>query len=84
MFQQQQEHRECLRQWRMATWNTRGLGATTGYINQELKTQILTRMAIQRWGLITLTDLMFRDDGVRTYRHRGKTWYLVHRQKIVF
>ena len=85
MLQQQQEHRECLREWRMATWNTRGLGATTGYINQELKIQcILTRMAIQRWGLITLTDLMFRDDGVRTYRPRGKTWYLVHRQKVGF
>ena len=60
VFQQQQKHRECLREWRMATWNTRGLGATTGYINQELKIQcILPRMAIQRWGLITLTDLMF-------------------------
>ena len=85
MFQQQQEHREWQREWRMATWNTRGLGATTGYINQELKIQcLLTRMALQRWGLITLTDLMFRENGVRTYRHRGKSWYLVHRQQVGF
>ena len=57
MFQQQKEHREWQREWRMATWNTRWLGATTGYINQELKIQcLLTRMALQRWGSLLLTS----------------------------
>ena len=41
-------------------------------------------MVVQRWGLVTLTDLSFREDGVRTYRCRGSTWYLVVRQKVGF
>ena len=83
--QRTKEQRAWQRQWRLATWNTRGLGAVSGYINQELKIQcFLSRMVVQRWGLVTLTDLSFREDGVRTYRCRGSTWYLVVRQKVGF
>ena len=83
--QKAKEQRAWQWEWRLSTWNTRGLGAFSGYINQELKIEcFLTRMAVQRWGLVTLTDLSFQEDGVKTYRCRGSTWYLMVRQKVGF
>ena len=69
----------------VATWNTRGLGAEAGEIDQELKmTSILERMRIQKWDVVGLTDLKYREDGVRKYRHAGQDRFLVVSGRVGF
>ena len=73
--QQQVDSQRCRQEWRMATWNTRGLGATAGYVDQTLKIQnVIDRMIQQKWGILVLTELLFREDEVCTYKHMGRTW----------
>ena len=82
---QRQAQRAHRRTWTLATWNTRGLGAVAGYINQELKTKcFLDRMFHQGWGCVVVTDLKFPDDAVRTYRQHGQAWHLVVCQQVGF
>ena len=82
---QQRHHRKRCRNLKVATWNTRGLGAPGGHINQELKMNcFLAHMLEHDWSCAVLTDLKFRDTGVRRYVHKGQTWYLVIKDKIGF
>ena len=81
----QRHHRQRCRKFKMATWNTRGLGAPCGTINQELKMQcFLEHMIEHDWTCAVLTDLKFRENGVGRYVHKGQTWFLVIQDKIVF
>ena len=83
--QQQVDSQRCRQEWRMATWNTRGLGATAGYVDQTLKIQnIIDRMILQKWGILVLTELLFREDEVCTYKHMGRTWRLVVCTRVGF
>ena len=73
------------RRFKLATWNTRGLGAPHGLINQELKIRcFISHMITHTWSCLVLTDLKFRDNGVRRYRQDGQSWYLVIQDKIGF
>ena len=82
---QQRHHRQRCRKFKMATWNTRGLGAPTGNINQELKIKcFLKHMVDHDWTCAVLTDLKFRENGVRRYTHNGQTWFLVIHEKVGF
>lgn len=81
----QRHHRQRCRKLKMATWNTRGLGAPTGLINQELKIRcFLQHMVDHDWTCAVLTDLKFRDNGVRKYTHNGQMCFLVIHHKVVF
>lgn len=41
-------------------------------------------MHIQKWGMVVLTELAFRENGVRSYHHLGRTWYLVVCTRVGF
>ena len=79
------EARNFRRGMHIAVWNTRGLGAVAGNIDQELKMEaILERMRIQRWDIVGLTDLKYREDGVRRFRHKGLDYFLVIAGRVGF
>ena len=83
--QREQEEKTCKQEWRLATWNTRGLGAIAGNIDQTLKIQnIIARMHHQRWGILVLTELLYREDRVLVYSHLGRNWYLVVCTRVGF
>ena len=70
------QDRRLSRQLSVATWNTRGLGAESGDIDQELKiATVLERMRFKKWDIMGLTDLKYRQDGVKRFRHGGHDWY---------
>ena len=62
----------------LLTWNTRGWGARFSEIDQAIKSRcILQFMQHRGVGLAILTDLKFREVGVRTYKTEAQTWTLV-------
>ena len=68
---------------RIATWNTRGLGAPYAP-NTQMKIQcFIHRMILQKWGCMALTDLK-GPDGVREYTFSGRTWILITHKKVGF
>ena len=68
---------------RGATWNVRRLGAIYGTICQNEKMECILNMCeARRWQFCLLTDLAFKDGGVREYAHKGNKWTLIIRGRV--
>lgn len=68
----------------IGNWNTRQLGATTGYIDQELKIQALTALwDARQWQIVCLTDTKLgAHTELETHPPIPSQWTLISRGKV--
>ena len=73
------------KRFKIVTWNTRGWGAVFSEFDQVIKTQCILDLLEQRGvGLGVLTDVKFRESGVREYTTHRQTWTVVVSGKVAF
>ena len=68
----------------MSTWNTRQLGATTGYIDQDLKLNALMDIwDLRKWELIALTDTkLCPSNTLGTHNQTRPNWTILSRGRV--
>ena len=68
----------------MGTWNTRQLGATTGYIDQDLKLNALMDIwDLRNWELVALTDTKLgTSNTLGTHNRTRPNWTILSRGRV--
>ena len=80
--QQQGSHR-CKNKPKIATWNTRGLGAIHA-TNTPAKIKCFIHSMLEyNWGCVAVTDLR-GNDGTLEFQHTGRSWTLITHQRVGF
>ena len=65
------------------TWNVRGLGGPYVRLDPYLKMRcILTLCETRGWSFCTLSDLKFRENGVREYATKKQKWLLIVQGRV--
>ena len=81
---QLRRQQKCKRKIRIATWNSRGLGALQGKYPLEIKIKcFIHRMQVQQWGCLVLTDVKGLSNP-QSFMVDGRSWLLIPQGKNRF
>ena len=79
-----QHKRQSKRLATLGTWNTRQLGATTGYIDQDLKLEALMDLwDVRQWEMVALTDTKLGPSTtLATHTKTRPPWTVISRGRV--
>ena len=79
-----QHTRQSKRLITMGTWNTRQFGATSGYIDQDLKLKVLIDLwDTRKWEIVALTDTKLGPSTtLATHNNNKPTWTVLSRGRV--